>query len=80
MTWKYRGQVLPTATRVTVDLEIVEKGDDYAVANASLWVDGLRIYEASRPGDADRRRREQSETQRRRGRKGAETQNLVRAW
>jgi hypothetical protein len=50
MTWKYRGQVLPTATRVTVDLEIVEKGDDYAVANASLWVDGLRIYEASRLG------------------------------
>jgi 3-hydroxymyristoyl/3-hydroxydecanoyl-(acyl carrier protein) dehydratase len=50
MTWKYRGQVLPTATRVTVDLEIVEKGDDYAVANASLWVDGLRIYEATRLG------------------------------
>ncbi|MCB9117196.1 MAG: beta-ketoacyl synthase [Caldilineaceae bacterium] len=50
MTWKYRGQVLPSATRVTVDLEIVEKGDDYAVANASLWVDGLRIYEASRLG------------------------------
>ncbi len=50
MTWKYRGQVLPTATRVTVDLEIVEKGDDYAVADASLWVDGLRIYAASRLG------------------------------
>jgi 3-hydroxymyristoyl/3-hydroxydecanoyl-(acyl carrier protein) dehydratase len=50
MTWKYRGQVLPTTTRVTVDLEIVEKGDDYAVANASLWVDGLRIYEATRLG------------------------------
>jgi len=50
MTWKYRGQVLPSATRVTVDLEIVETGADYAVANASLWVDGLRIYEASRLG------------------------------
>ena len=50
MTWRYRGQVLPSATRVTVDLEIVEKGADYAVANASLWVDGLRIYEASRLG------------------------------
>jgi 3-hydroxymyristoyl/3-hydroxydecanoyl-(acyl carrier protein) dehydratase len=50
MTWKYRGQVLPAATRVTVDLEIVEKGEDYAVANASLWVDGLRIYEAARLG------------------------------
>jgi acyl transferase domain-containing protein len=50
MVWKYRGQVLPTATRVTVDLEIVERGDAHAVANASLWVDGLRIYEASRLG------------------------------
>jgi 3-hydroxymyristoyl/3-hydroxydecanoyl-(acyl carrier protein) dehydratase len=50
MTWKYRGQVLPTATRVTVDLEIVEKGEDYAVADASLWVDGLRIYAATRLG------------------------------
>jgi len=50
MTWKYRGQVLPTATRVTVDMEIVEKGEDYAVADASLWVDGLRIYAASRLG------------------------------
>ncbi len=50
MTWTYRGQVLPTATRVTVDLEIVDKDDTHAVANASLWVDGLRIYEASRLG------------------------------
>ncbi|MCP4211127.1 MAG: beta-ketoacyl synthase [Halieaceae bacterium] len=50
MTWTYRGQVLPTATRVTVDLEIVEKGATHAVANASLWVDGLRIYESSRLG------------------------------
>jgi PfaB family protein len=50
MTWKYRGQVLPTATRVTVDLEIVEQGVDYAIASGSLWVDGLRIYEAVRLG------------------------------
>ena len=55
MTWKYRGQVMPTAKRVTVELEITDKGSDgsqvaYAVATASLWVDGLRIYEATKVG------------------------------
>jgi 3-hydroxymyristoyl/3-hydroxydecanoyl-(acyl carrier protein) dehydratase len=52
MTWKYRGQVMPTAQRVTVELEITDKGSvdnqvAYAVATASLWADGLRIYEAT---------------------------------
>ena len=63
MTWKYRGQVLPTTTRVTVEIEITEKGQAptnsvpgapvtaaYAIADASLWVDGLRIYSATRLG------------------------------
>ena len=55
MSWKYRGQVMPTAKRVTVELEITDKGSDgsqaaYAVATASLWVDGLRIYEATKVG------------------------------
>ena len=52
MTWKYRGQVMPTARRLTVELEITAKASDghrqaAAVGTASLWVDGLRIYEAT---------------------------------
>jgi len=47
-TWKYRGQVIPERERVTVELEILERGRDdrgvYAVAESSMWVDGLRIY------------------------------------
>jgi acyl transferase domain-containing protein/3-hydroxymyristoyl/3-hydroxydecanoyl-(acyl carrier protein) dehydratase len=47
-TWKYRGQVTPEKERVTVEMEILERGRDergaYAVAESSLWVDGLRIY------------------------------------
>ena len=55
MTWKYRGQVMPTARRVTVELEITDKVSDgqthaTAVGTASLWVDGLRIYEAANVG------------------------------
>ena len=51
MTWKYRGQVIPTNSVIGTTLEITEAGTDdagpYAVASASLWVDGKRIYEAS---------------------------------
>jgi 3-hydroxymyristoyl/3-hydroxydecanoyl-(acyl carrier protein) dehydratase len=47
--WKYRGQVLPKHRRVHTTLEIVAAGRDergaYALANASLWADGQRIYE-----------------------------------
>ncbi|TDR42094.1 acyl transferase domain-containing protein [Tahibacter aquaticus] len=46
-TWKYRGQVLPHHRDVTITLQVTETGPDYAVADASLWVDGERIYEAS---------------------------------
>jgi 3-hydroxymyristoyl/3-hydroxydecanoyl-(acyl carrier protein) dehydratase len=45
--WKYRGQVLPHHREVTITLEVTESGADYAIGNASLWVDGERIYEAS---------------------------------
>ncbi|HWS28108.1 MAG TPA: beta-hydroxydecanoyl-ACP dehydratase [Xanthomonadales bacterium] len=49
--WKYRGQVLPQHQRVHTTLEVTERGVDargiYAIADASLWVDGQRIYEAS---------------------------------
>jgi len=47
--WKYRGQVLPRHRRVHTTLEVTEVGRDgrgvYALANASLWADGQRIYE-----------------------------------
>ncbi|WP_381560232.1 beta-ketoacyl synthase N-terminal-like domain-containing protein [Streptomyces eurythermus] len=48
LTWKYRGQVTPASRRVVIDLEITETGETregrYAVAQAWLTVDGLRIY------------------------------------
>ncbi len=50
VAWKYRGQVVPTSGTVRIELEVVEVGRDergpYAVADAWLWVDGLRIYHA----------------------------------
>lgn len=52
--WKYRGQVLPKHRRVHTTLEIVETGRDehgvYALADASLWADGQRIYEMAGVG------------------------------
>jgi acyl transferase domain-containing protein/3-hydroxymyristoyl/3-hydroxydecanoyl-(acyl carrier protein) dehydratase/1-acyl-sn-glycerol-3-phosphate acyltransferase len=48
--WKYRGQVVPTNKRITSEIEIIEVGEDargrFATADASLWVDGKRIYQA----------------------------------
>ncbi|MBN2357802.1 MAG: polyketide synthase dehydratase domain-containing protein, partial [Deltaproteobacteria bacterium] len=50
LVWKYRGQVVPENERVTIVLDLVEESRDergpIAVAEASLWVDGRRIYEA----------------------------------
>lgn len=50
MTWRYRGQVVPRNELVHCTLEITERGVDdvgpFAIARASLWVDGLRIYSA----------------------------------
>ena len=49
--WRYRGQVLPHHRQVHTTLELTAEGQDergyYALADASLWVDGQRIYEAS---------------------------------
>ncbi|MBC7172678.1 MAG: polyketide synthase dehydratase domain-containing protein, partial [Polyangiaceae bacterium] len=49
--WKYRGQVVPKNELISSTAEILEVGVDelgpYVVAEASLWVDGKRIYEAS---------------------------------
>jgi 1-acyl-sn-glycerol-3-phosphate acyltransferase len=51
LTWKYRGQVVPQNRLITVTMEITEQGRDdagpFAVADASLWVDGKRIYQVA---------------------------------
>lgn len=46
-TWKYRGQVLPHHGEVVITLQVTGSGPDYAIADASLWADGERIYEAN---------------------------------
>ncbi len=54
LTWKYRGQVTPKNALITSTMEITEVGADdvgpYVIGKGSLWVDGLRIYEASNMG------------------------------
>jgi 3-hydroxymyristoyl/3-hydroxydecanoyl-(acyl carrier protein) dehydratase len=51
VTWKYRGQILPSAGSVIIELEVTSLGDDergrYATADGWLWVDGQRIYRVS---------------------------------
>jgi 3-hydroxymyristoyl/3-hydroxydecanoyl-(acyl carrier protein) dehydratase len=48
--WKYRGQVVPRNKLITVEVEILEVGEDergrYAVAEGWLWADDKRIYHA----------------------------------
>lgn len=50
LTWKYRGQVVPSNRVVTLELELLEVGEEaggrYALADGWLWVDGVRIYAA----------------------------------
>ena len=54
MTWKYRGQVVPLNNTVQVTLDVTEVGRDengpFAIASASLWCDGIRIYSADEMG------------------------------
>jgi acyl transferase domain-containing protein/3-hydroxymyristoyl/3-hydroxydecanoyl-(acyl carrier protein) dehydratase len=54
ITWRYRGQVTPDNALIQTMLDITEAGRDergaYAVAKATLWRDGLKIYEASNIG------------------------------
>ncbi|OSM07319.1 putative beta keto-acyl synthase [Magnetofaba australis IT-1] len=49
-SWRYRGQVVPTHDLVVTELSITaierQPGRVTATASGSLWVDGLRIYEA----------------------------------
>ena len=53
-TWKYRGQVIPENRVIRCEMEIVEIGEDergrYAIADAWLWVDELRIYQGQSVG------------------------------
>lgn len=50
LTWKYRGQVVPSNRLVTTEIEVTGTGTDeagrFAVADGWLWVDGIRIYGA----------------------------------
>jgi acyl transferase domain-containing protein len=54
LTWTYRGQVLPTDHRVTIELDVLQTGADeqgrFVTAEAWLWVDGRRIYHAQSIG------------------------------
>jgi len=54
ITWTFRGQVVPANRVVTVEMEITEVGKDasgpFAIAEAWLWVDGMRIYHAQKLG------------------------------
>ena len=50
LSWKYRGQVVPSSRTVTYIVDITDCGTDeqgrYVVGDGELWVDGTRIYEA----------------------------------
>ena len=50
MVWKYRGQVVPENNLISTTMDITAVGKDdvgvFARADASLWIDGKRIYEA----------------------------------
>jgi 3-oxoacyl-(acyl-carrier-protein) synthase/3-hydroxymyristoyl/3-hydroxydecanoyl-(acyl carrier protein) dehydratase len=50
LTWKYRGQVVPRNKTVSIVCDLVEVTRERVVAEAFLWVDGLRIYHAERIG------------------------------
>jgi acyl transferase domain-containing protein/3-hydroxymyristoyl/3-hydroxydecanoyl-(acyl carrier protein) dehydratase/1-acyl-sn-glycerol-3-phosphate acyltransferase len=51
LTWKYRGQVVPTDGVISTTLELTARGRDergaWATGDLSLWVDGKRIYEGN---------------------------------
>jgi 3-hydroxymyristoyl/3-hydroxydecanoyl-(acyl carrier protein) dehydratase len=51
VTWRYRGQVVPTDTRLTVELDVTGFGADergpYATADGWLSVDGRCIYQVT---------------------------------
>ncbi len=54
VTWKYRGQVVPTNARVEVEVDVLEvqRGAEglTVVFEGALWVDGKRIYRVMKLG------------------------------
>ncbi len=54
VTWKYRGQVVPTNGRVEVEVDVLEvqRGPEgvLVVFEGALWVDGKRIYRVMKLG------------------------------
>jgi 3-hydroxymyristoyl/3-hydroxydecanoyl-(acyl carrier protein) dehydratase len=48
-TWKYRGQILPTQCEMILSADITSRtsaaSGEVLTADASVWVDGVRIYE-----------------------------------
>ena len=50
VTWKFRGQVRPENKRIVAEVDVVSiepaAGGLTVLANGSLWVDGVRVYEA----------------------------------
>ncbi|MGW4548073.1 beta-ketoacyl synthase N-terminal-like domain-containing protein [Streptomyces violaceorubidus] len=54
VTWKYRGQITPETRVITVEMDILEVGEDatgrWAVAEAKLWGDDTCVYRADRLG------------------------------
>ncbi|MCO4764194.1 MAG: polyketide synthase dehydratase domain-containing protein, partial [Myxococcales bacterium] len=54
LTWKYRGQVVPSHGLIQSELDLTETGTDehgaFAIADCALWVDGKRIYHAKGMG------------------------------
>jgi len=54
MTWKYRGQILPSHRQMKVDVHITAveqaEGQVTLLADASLWADATRIYEIMNAG------------------------------
>jgi 3-hydroxymyristoyl/3-hydroxydecanoyl-(acyl carrier protein) dehydratase len=54
VSWKFRGQVRPANKHIVTDVEIVsldvQAESVTVIANGSLWVDGIRCYEAKGMG------------------------------
>jgi 3-hydroxymyristoyl/3-hydroxydecanoyl-(acyl carrier protein) dehydratase len=51
MNWRYRGQITPNSQLMELEAHLTgirrEAGSTVLLADASLWVDGLRIYEVN---------------------------------
>jgi 3-hydroxymyristoyl/3-hydroxydecanoyl-(acyl carrier protein) dehydratase len=48
LTWRYRGQIVPSDGLITIELDVLEISGTTVFAEAWLWVDGRRIYHLDR--------------------------------